>query len=65
MRQNLYTYRPMTGSCNAPRNLIQRLVNALDDRLDDEERMYPGEGYMPLIAEARAYLAASDGVVDG
>ena len=49
------------------RDLIQRLVNALDDRIDDfEERMYPGEGYMPLIAEARNYLAAApDGVVDG
>ena len=43
-----------------PRDLIQRLVNALDDRLDFEERMYPGEGYMPLIAEARNYLATPE-----
>ena len=56
----------MASSCNAPRDLIQRLADALDDRLDYEERMYPDEGYMPLITEARNYLAtAPDGVVDG
>ena len=43
-----------------PHNLIQQLISALDDRLDYEELGYPDEGVMPLIAKARAYLAAPD-----
>lgn len=48
-------------------DLIQRLTSALDDRLDYEEQAYPNEGDMPLINEARAYLAAPDepAVLDG